>query len=261
MKEIMKESNEIIHYSAVTQYQINFTYRCNLKCKWCIEHLNKLPWPDSDITVEDIKLGGRIAKNYVHQVGKLRISGGEPMLHPRVVECCKAIKESWNGDRLFFFTNGTFKLIKDLPVTYRVAPPSDWKKKSFGPPMISPMDLGLQPMYGFTRPCDMMNKSGRLFDAFGFSFCQHAGTTGRLLGIDAYEPRPVLLGIPSMCQHCIFTVPRKKQVELWQAVRDKKIEYPTKTYKEGLKRALEEPIKFKKFQERFVEAHKESSIL
>ena len=122
------------------------------------------------------------------------------------------------------------------------------------------MDLGLQPIFGFTRPCRIMIKCGRLFDAFGFSFCPNAGIRGRILRIDPYQPRPVLLGYPSMCQHCIFTLPTNQRTKLWQAVKDGKIEHPTKTYREGLERALEEPVKFKRFQERYIEAHKEEDV-
>ncbi len=264
-KTYKKMMGDVYRYRITTKYQINFTYRCNLKCKWCITFKDRLLWPDSDITVEDIKLGGRIARQYTHQVGKLRIGGGEPLMHPQITECCKAINENWKCRLPVLFTNGTLGHLDKSLMYCKVSPVTEakcgWRKRVHLPPMISPMDLGLQPELGFTKPCKIMNKCGRLFDAFGFSFCPNAGIRGRLLGIDSYQPRPVLLGIPSMCQHCIFTIAsRRKRSQLWEGAMNGKIEYPTKTYKEGLKRALEEPIKFKKFQERYIKANKEEDV-
>lgn len=235
-----------------TRYQINLTYRCNLSCKWCISFIDNIPFEDSDITIEDLKIGGELVKQYGVQDGWLRVSGGESLLHPEVKECCRVIKEFWNGSKKTLFTNGIISVPKGLGIRYIVSPPGIGKKTQHTPPMISPADLGIEPVLGFTRSCAMQSKCGRLFDAFGFSFCPYAGCIGRILKIDPYQSRPILMGLPSMCEHCLWSLSKVDRLRLSEDVKNGRLEYPTKTFREGVERHKEEPIKYKKFQERIV---------
>ena len=150
------------------------------------------------------------------------------------------------------FSNG----IKDRPsipnTRYRVAAPTlEEKEVKHTPPMISPLDLGLTPSRGFNGYCHRQRACGRLFDCYGFSFCIFAGAIGRVLGIDPYKPHPVLDGNIDICGHCPFTMGVGGAFKLFDDVNQGKIEYPTKTYREGIQRIKREGhIKFPKFQER-----------
>ena len=85
------------------------TDQCNLDCHYCTEYDNSIPHP----SLEDLKQ--RIRK--VRELGCVRIGlqGGEPLLHPDIVEVVRTCKKA--GLRTSLSTNGfmlTPELIRDL---------------------------------------------------------------------------------------------------------------------------------------------------
>jgi len=233
------------------RFQINLTYRCNLKCKYCILHLDKLGWTeDSDITLEDLELGAKLVKKYNVQGGWLRVSGGEPTLHPKFRECCEVVFNNWGGYKKTVFTNGVNTYPRGIKLNRIVSPPGSYKKVAHSPTMISPADLGIEPAVGFLYPCSQSTRCGRVFDTYGFSYCPNAGAMGRLFDIDPYQSKPVVLGLPDMCQHCLWSISKPIRKSLMNKAVSGKIDYPTKTYREGLERQLDKPTFFKKFKDR-----------
>lgn len=235
------------------RFGICLTYRCESECAYCNRYLDHLKCPDSDIQLDDLEIGWQRAKEAGLQVEKVRITGGEPLLHPQFVDACRIIGDTWNkdyGGRTLVFTNRKDSLPKTEGWRYRGG--SLTGKKIHQPPMISPADLNIKGSCGVDTYCHRQRGCGRLFDAFGFSFCIFAGPLGRLLGIDPYEARPVLKGDPRICQHCVFAAGVKTAFALFAKVRDKQIEYPTRTYRKALERLDNRPISFPRFQERAV---------
>ena len=235
----------------IVRYQISLTYRCNLRCKDCYMFNDHLDWPDSDITVEDIRKGGQLLKQHgivIQQ--KLRIGGGEPTLHPRLKECCLAAREEWKKGVPLIMSNMIESIPSGTKARLRRSPMGEFKLSCHRPQLISPADLGMEPLGGFMRSCKGQKGCGRLFDKWGFAPCVFATGRGRLLGIDPYQPRPILMGQPEMCQHCHHSQPPKMQRKLTDMAIAGKIEYPTKTYREGLERWRDEPVQFRTFRER-----------
>ena len=101
----------------MTRFQINITYRCNLRCKWCIQFQDVLDWEDPDIEPEDLAVAGRIAVEDGLKISMLRVSGGEPTLHPRFEDCYYAIRENWPTkerwmNKLIVCSNKTNRVLK-----------------------------------------------------------------------------------------------------------------------------------------------------
>src|SRR5437016_4782634 len=91
------------------QCSIYLTDRCNLDCSYCTEYDNSRPDPK----LEDLKLW--IKK--IRDLGTMRIAlvGGEPLMHPNVVEIVRYCREL--GFATSLTTNGfllTRKLLKEL---------------------------------------------------------------------------------------------------------------------------------------------------
>jgi len=239
------------------RFGIVFTYKCNAKCEECNRYLNFAPWSDSDLTLDDLRVGYEVVVKSGLTIEKVRITGGEPLLHPRFAELMTFINETWNKGyvrgrtRTAVFSNGLTPL-PDVPGCRFCVSKLDAKHTHHSPPAISPADLGMEPVSGVDGSyCHRQRGCGRLFDAFGFSFCVFAGPIGRVLGIDPYSPTPNVDGTYEICRHCVFGVGIKKAFKLFAQVHSGELGYPTKTYREGFDRWENDgPPKFKRFQDR-----------
>ena len=68
------------------RFGIALTYNCNMACSGCNRFLDVSPWKDSNITLEGLQEGYERAIACVN-IEKVRVSGGEPLLHPQFAEC------------------------------------------------------------------------------------------------------------------------------------------------------------------------------
>jgi len=230
-------------------YQIAVTYRCNWACPHCCELFGVLPsmGPESDLTVEDVEMSGCILKEHGIEVGKCGLTGGEPTLVLNLAELRTAVVRCWRpARRPRVFSNGTGGKGRGIRVSDAGA-----KAAKQYPIMVSPADLGMEPVEGFGTPCWAQIRCGRYFDAFGFSGCPAAPSLGRLFGVDVHEAEPVLLTSRELCRHCIHTVGKRRMSALSHAAATGQIEYPTRTYREALERRRSEGyVRFKSFKER-----------
>ena len=70
----------------MNNFEINITYECNLSCKWCTQLCGtKYRKPDY-ISIKKFKEYIHIIKPYVSIDSGIRISGGEPTLHPQIFD-------------------------------------------------------------------------------------------------------------------------------------------------------------------------------
>ncbi len=228
-----------------TRFGIVLTYDCNLRCQGCNRFLDVMRVPNSDIDEETLREGHERVKAAGIEVRKARVTGGEPLLHPKFGRLMKVIKETWNkgyGGRTCVFSNGT----QDRPFEsqrkkrswrYRVSSVED-KRGKFFPPMLSPHDLGLEPVLGGEVRCKMQAGCGRLFDVFGFSFCILAGPLGKMFDVDPYSAHPLMHGWTELCRHCPFSQRKEVRNKLFEQAENGTLEggYPTKSYKEAVMR-------------------------
>lgn len=227
------------------------TYKCNLHCAMCNRWLDKFNWPDSDLTAGDVKEAGEMVIAAGLKVNKVRITGGEPTLHPQLVEICDITRDVWKVERCTtVLTNATTKATRPKQIWARYKSTDEKSEKIHYPMSISPADLGLQGDYGTKFPCEQQRGCGRLFDAHGFSFCVLAGSLGRLLRIDPYSRTPVLEGDPEICKHCLFSLGRKQRWRIWGRWMEGQQEAVTETYRRAEERFRQLPFRFKRWRER-----------
>lgn len=234
------------------------TYRCNADCEQCNRMLGVMPWPDSDLSLDDLKLGWERIQRAGIEVEKARVTGGEPLLHPRFEEVMELIGKTFNkeyvanGNETVVFTNGSIPQPESCTSwRYNTSELGAEKTKNLKPPMISPADLGVECKCGAGVFCFRQRGCGRLFDAHGFSCCIFAGAIGRAIGIDPYSARPVIDSRRDVCRHCVFAVGVHKAHRLYEAMGRGEFEYPTVTYRRAIERfRTKGPFPLKKFQER-----------
>ena len=231
-----------------TSFGIVPTYRCNMACKDCNRFLDILKWPDSDMSVRNLKKAANIISHSQFKPGRIRFTGGEPLLHPEIREMVNIVNEQWKPElRLVMFSNGAIKLKGRLPLRLNSTTPDEKKHRPY---LISPADLGIESTGGWKTYCHVKKGCGLLYDCYGFSFCVHAGAFGRLLRIDPYKQKPFKEGIEEICRHCICSVAVSHRFKLQDAAMQGDFEYPTKTYREGIKAFKKKPFVFKRFEDR-----------
>lgn len=240
-----------------TEYPLRFgivpTYKCNLACQHCNRQIDLFPWQESELSVSAVKTAGLIVRGAGLDVLKIRLTGGEPTMHPQMREIVREIQTTWQPTQMtVVMSNLTKKSRPNIGEfnarychgTHRT------KIETHQPWMISPHDLGIKSQVGVEHDCFIQKGCGRLFDAFGFSFCIFAGAMGRLLRIDPYSNAPVLCGREDICKHCVCSLYRSNTWAVWKRAAAGEIKAPTKTYQDGIAAFKEKPFTFKKFEDR-----------
>ena len=244
---VLEDGTFLVHFHC------DLTLRCNGGCPDCMKALGVLPIDDeaTDLSEEHIREADRLLRKYKMRIRRLRISGGEPLLHSEFDARFRLIKELWKPAVIRVFTNGLIDTWdkKDIGSIFRPIP-MDVKKSRHIPYYVSPFDLGIAPQHGFSDACVMSASCGRSFNSFGFTPCMQYPHIGRILGRDVHSPHPKILGDVEICKHCICTLPKRKRWEVHLGIKNKIIEYPTKTYREGMAREKECPTKMIDFLDR-----------
>lgn len=96
-------------------FEINLVDHCNLSCQMC-DHFSQL----SDkwfINVETLRKDiTRMGELFDHDIAAISLLGGEPTLHPDIIECMKIVREQFPNTELIVLTNGTMLLkLEDSP--------------------------------------------------------------------------------------------------------------------------------------------------
>src|SRR5882762_3474115 len=95
------ESGKVINPHSL---EINVTLHCNMRCKSCA-HLSPLFRREYIDATETHATLAVLAKNY--HASYVKIIGGEPLLHPNIVEVISAVRASGVSDAIQVVTNGT----------------------------------------------------------------------------------------------------------------------------------------------------------
>ncbi len=83
--------------------EINVAHHCNLSCRGC-SHLSPV-WPKEFLHPAQLKSDlAKLAK--VYRAERIRLLGGEPLLHPELVELIRVVRGSGVSRRIAVATNG-----------------------------------------------------------------------------------------------------------------------------------------------------------
>lgn len=196
---------------------ILITLRCNAACMNCIKFCNKgkvtgLDYSDSDMTLEQID-------EFVRQIKELNIpglfhsiclTGGEPLLHPKVSEILDKMKELQGlgyVKRLSINSNTILPAPEHLK-KYIVNYSTPKKKLSIhNTALLHPNDFGGTKMT--YRACGHYRKNTVVLTYQGFSLCCAADGYIRLFGKEdlIFDHLPLDISETAMdtiCEHCPF---------------------------------------------------------
>jgi radical SAM protein with 4Fe4S-binding SPASM domain len=88
--------------------QWHITNKCNLRCKHCYQDNYTI---DEELSLEEFKTVGNEIFSTLHKwkkLGDFSITGGEPFLHPHIIDILNFINSSSDVSRLDILTNGMF---------------------------------------------------------------------------------------------------------------------------------------------------------
>ncbi len=95
------------------QFEVHLVDHCNLECKGCDRFATMCEPAFADLTefTEDMaRMAGLFSA-----VRRVHLVGGEPLLHPQVLEFCKVTRATFKKARITLRTNGTLLMAQDEP--------------------------------------------------------------------------------------------------------------------------------------------------
>ena len=89
----------------VTYLRVSITDRCNLRCFYCLPRDCGVHWRPERLDLAEIAAIVRVGVGL--GIGKIRITGGEPLVHPGVVDLVRTLSALTGITDLALSTNGT----------------------------------------------------------------------------------------------------------------------------------------------------------
>jgi len=234
--------------------ELNITLRCNLACPNCnrlchiyrdrTEHMSL---SQIEKFINQAKVGGR--------VDKLKVLGGEPLLHPQFKEIYYMLCEAAKDGIIRQIKIESNKTIPHPEV--EAFPFVSWKgriqsKKKHQPILWSPKDLGFDTRVGV---CQQISKCGFSLDKYGYLPCSLAIMLCRLFDMTdmyRYEFPTTTWDLDKICKHCIFSMEadwRSRFSGKRLSDHTEEDKSPTKSFAEAL--AKWKPDEFYKTQREF----------
>jgi hypothetical protein len=90
-------------------FEINLVDHCNLSCQMC-DHYSQLSeerFVDTEVFERDMN---RMGKIFDHEIACITLLGGEPTLHPYIIECMEITRREFPQAELIILTNGILLL-------------------------------------------------------------------------------------------------------------------------------------------------------
>lgn len=222
--------------------ELNLTLACNHACPACNRLCDRFPKRTAHMDVKQIHR--MIAQCRSAQltglatVKRLKVVGGEPLLHPDYPEIhallCTAANEGV-FQSVKIQSNGLLPLPKGLATSPRVGFSGKSFRKRGHLPIWAPEDKGAESAPG----CMMIRRCGASLDAFGWLPCSAAIAIVGVFGLE-YLYRDELpigpWGLDELCRHCACSAPMEWQEEHTKLFTDMDDEHrsPSKTWAEAM---------------------------
>jgi len=197
--------------------ELDLTYTCNLNCVNCVRSCGLAPSNDR-MTVEQVK---RFIKENIDnnmKWAKIRAMGGEPTLHPDILEILELLLEYKRNHApdtcIEIVTNGYSEKVKNVlsKVQGEVNIANSSKKSRvqdrFLAFNLAPRDIPYYKFTDFSIGCRAMNACGMGMTPSGYYLCAMAGGIDRVFGFDIARKKMPLPGDPMLdqstviCQYC-----------------------------------------------------------
>jgi hypothetical protein len=189
------------------ELSVMLTYRCNLACGNCLAGVSKFTYDDCNMTLEQLD---RILNQFVTEKWELKrifLTGGEPTLHPRLVEAIKLVQgyKSRIGFQICMQSNG---IRVDPALQQAIFATGNWRVCNCGPldmtdpafdyvidsekykaipahktMYIAPVDVPELAGRDFSEGCGIIRDCPICVNKYGFYVCPPA-TIDKVLGLD-----------------------------------------------------------------------------
>lgn len=219
--------------------ELNITLRCNLFCVNCNrlchiyrDRTDDMSIPQIEKFIEQARNGGGVQR--------LKIIGGEPLMHPNFVEIYNLLVDAAEEGVIKSVIVETNKTL-NRPDGLKPSKLTKWqgtlqRKKRHLPILWSPKDLGVQTHY----PCRQISRCGFSLDKYGYLPCSLSIMMVRIFKMThlyRYEFPTQPWGLDELCPICIFSMDKTwrshySQIHLWQHTEQDKT--PTESYKKAL---------------------------
>lgn len=206
-------------HTNLNRIEIDITWHCNLLCKNCNRSCRQAPTTEQ-MTIEQIK---KFIQESIQNQKKweyIRIVGGEPTLHPNILEILSLLGEYQATysptTTLVLVSNGysdyVNNILKQVPKTVIIKntakdSPDQPTFESFN---IAPIDLPNYKNINFSNACKITTNCGLGLNRYGYYPCAVAGGIDRIFGLHLgklqlplhdKETRPVLSVCCRLCGH------------------------------------------------------------
>jgi len=166
--------------------EIDITYRCDLKCLNCDRSCRQAE-AECDMSLRHILKFVEESEAEGYEWNRIRIMGGEPLLHPDIGEIMKIF--SYYGKRhpntlIELFTNGIEKNVPSVPdnIEMHNTRKADIYNEKFEPYNLAPVDLNVTADY--RKGCWITSYCGMGLNIYGYYPCAAGAAVDRVFGFD-----------------------------------------------------------------------------
>lgn len=172
----------------VNRIELDITLACNLNCNNCDRACGIAP-DKSQVSLDKVKEFVEEANELGIVWRKLAVLGGEPTLHPQMLEILDYLYNNARYEyNVMLKTNGfgkkTNKVLQDVPSYIRIVNTSkSSKNQHFSTYNVAPID---QPMYkeaDFSKGCSIADGCGICLNPYGYYACGAGAAVDRVFGL------------------------------------------------------------------------------
>jgi hypothetical protein len=195
LQKLIPPSSEPRYTTSLDLIEIDITYACNLKCDNCNRSCSQAP-DNSFMTVEQIQKFLQQAEDTGRLFKRIRILGGEPLLHPDVIEILQLLIEYRDANSpetlIEVVTNGYGNKVNErighIPdgVIITNTHKTETKRDPFEPFNLAPRDITNFNEEDYSNACWVTSQCGFGLNMYGYYYCAVAAGIDRVLGLDIW---------------------------------------------------------------------------
>lgn len=190
---VMPSTPEPRYTSSLDLIEIDITYTCNLKCNNCNRSCSQAP-DNSHMTIDQIHKVIRQTKDSRRKFKKIRILGGEPLLHPDIIDIMNLLLEFRESESpetaVEIVTNGYGDKVREvinlIPEGIEITNTHKTSSyvETFEAFNLAPRDITNFSAEDYTKACWITRDCGMGLNIYGYYQCAVAAGIDRVLGLD-----------------------------------------------------------------------------
>lgn len=181
------------YHRALRRIEIDITYACNLACFNCDRSCTQAPTGEH-MTLEQIDRFVQESMTAGIKWERIRLLGGEPILHPQINEILKLLlgyrHNFSSATAIEVTTNGYGEKVRSIlqAISSEIQIDNTQKQKNVQPAFntfnVAPKDLGAYRSSDFRNACIISHRCGIGLTPYGYYPCAVAGGIDRIFGWD-----------------------------------------------------------------------------